>query len=682
MSVTWLHISDFHVRSGDSYDRDVVLQALVASAAEYRKLGHAVPDVVFATGDVADSGKSAEYELAERFFDDLLNVLDLDKSRLFVVPGNHDVDRDLGVGLARTLESREEADKFFNPDHPKPQLTAKLGAFLKWHNRYFEGTRTLTEKSTCGPAQLLEINGRRLGILPINSSLFCQDENDHHKLWIGRRCLDLATADLKKIGAEVNIALIHHPLDWLSPIEGSNIQAELDNSVHILLRGHLHDTKIESVASTEGELFRCAAGAAYQTRKWPNRALYGTLDGNSVTVYPIRYEDAPRPVWTTDPSVFPRDPSHKRAFPLPEKMLSPATSQHLGRKARAVPGERAGISNKQARKFPKKTSSLGFSFSSLSDYVSVLEADFAFRWERGRSEAAAEDQTTVYWPVRLRRPTPIHVIQTYAACGLLRCNFKVVLFLDDLGNVNCTVEDFERVVRGWLKKVYHGTPALEIRTFSELMTEERARSAWELMRDWFVKQGYNLNDILSITKLWPRGGDAAAFAKLLEKKPRPLLTPPLVWTGLVQIVSENTDKRIITLGGYDERPLWDAWRECAPFTPPVGHLYAPQLTEPDDGNQDRAVHMARPGTHIDWSSKEDIRLALEEAANRSLWNSPGRLLPWSLNGCARLPRLLSGTVDSIDLGGTHIASPGDLDTVSDPRAIVESLTDLIAHWYF
>ena len=63
MSVTWLHISDFHVRGGDPYDRDVVLRSLVKSVGEYRKRGRA-PDVIFATGDIALAARlSAEWPL-------------------------------------------------------------------------------------------------------------------------------------------------------------------------------------------------------------------------------------------------------------------------------------------------------------------------------------------------------------------------------------------------------------------------------------------------------------------------------------------------------------------------------------------------------------------------------------------------------------------------------------------
>jgi tetratricopeptide (TPR) repeat protein/predicted MPP superfamily phosphohydrolase len=320
VSVTWLHISDFHVRGGDPYDRDVVLRALVESVAEYRKRGRS-PDLIFATGDIAHGGKPEEYEIAGKFFDELLAAVNLPKSSLFIIPGNHDVNRDFGVGLARTLESREDADKYFNPDRPKPHLTLKMRAFLDWHNRYFPADRALAENTTCSLLPMMEVNGRKLGILLINSALFCQDDEDHAKLWVGRRCLNPAIADLKKLGAELNIALIHHPLEWLSATEGGNIQAALEESVHILLRGHLHEARIETVVSPEGQMLRCAAGAAYQSRKWPNRAFYATLDGDRLTIYPIKYEDAPRPLWTTDASVFPRDTGHERTFAIQGKGL-------------------------------------------------------------------------------------------------------------------------------------------------------------------------------------------------------------------------------------------------------------------------------------------------------------------------------------------------------------------------
>ena len=71
MTLRWLHISDFHFRGGDPYDRDVVLRALVCAVRTYREQGRQ-PDLIFATGDIAQSGKATEYDPASAFFDAIL----------------------------------------------------------------------------------------------------------------------------------------------------------------------------------------------------------------------------------------------------------------------------------------------------------------------------------------------------------------------------------------------------------------------------------------------------------------------------------------------------------------------------------------------------------------------------------------------------------------------------------
>lgn len=318
MPITWLHVSDFHIREGDPYERNLVLNALVASVRRLREKEGRKPDLIFATGDIAFSGKPAEYEMATRFFDELRAAAGVERERLFVIPGNHDVDRTLGIGLARTLASREEADAYFGPMVPKIHLTQKLGAFVKWHDSYFAGVREWPTDTTCGPVESVEINGSRIGILPLNSALFCQGDDDHAKLLIGRRALEPALAQLRALEADLNVALIHHPLDWLSDIDRSNIRADLLADIDVILRGHLHESDIESTVSAHGGFLHVAAGAAYQTRKWPNRVLYGTFDGTGVTVFPMRYEDQPREVWVVDPSVFPDDSGtgYQRGFPI------------------------------------------------------------------------------------------------------------------------------------------------------------------------------------------------------------------------------------------------------------------------------------------------------------------------------------------------------------------------------
>ncbi len=317
MKARWLHISDFHFAVGDPYDRSVVLNALIASLRRFQDQGHGA-DLVFATGDIAQSGKASEYAVATGFFDAVLKELGLGRERLFVVPGNHDVDRRQGSRLLRTLATREDADEHFAPDIGNPHITLKQNAFLTWYNQYFNGIRVFPERTTCGPVEAVDLPGGRVGVLPINSALFCQDEQDHAKLWVGRRCLDDGIRALAGLTPKpaLTVALLHHPLTWLHPVEQSNIKAILQRDVDVVLRGHMHESDVDDVAGVAGRALHIAAGATFQSRRWPNRAFFASLENGQVELFPIRYEDSPQEAWTLDTSLFP-GPGYRRGFPIP-----------------------------------------------------------------------------------------------------------------------------------------------------------------------------------------------------------------------------------------------------------------------------------------------------------------------------------------------------------------------------
>jgi len=111
--LTILHISDIHIQEGDSYARDVVLKALVDSVRFFKENENRKPDIIAVTGDIAYSGTEYGEQMA-RFFDDLLAAAGLEKERLFIVPGNHDVDKDECDDLIRTLDSNEKSPNYPN----------------------------------------------------------------------------------------------------------------------------------------------------------------------------------------------------------------------------------------------------------------------------------------------------------------------------------------------------------------------------------------------------------------------------------------------------------------------------------------------------------------------------------------------------------------------------------------
>ena len=102
--VSWLHISDLHFTEDDDYNRKVVTDAYWRDLERLLNLGNG-PDFIAVTGDVAYSGKEAEYQRAMSFFDQLLKLMQVGKDKLFIVPGNHDVDRSKIKALGKNADT-------------------------------------------------------------------------------------------------------------------------------------------------------------------------------------------------------------------------------------------------------------------------------------------------------------------------------------------------------------------------------------------------------------------------------------------------------------------------------------------------------------------------------------------------------------------------------------------------
>lgn len=318
-ALSWLHVSDLHLRGGDRYDANRVLDALLESMRREVASGWR-PEVIFVTGDVAQSGLSQEYEWATELFDGLLDATGLAgrRDRLWVVPGNHDVDRRKGKYLLRSLASNADADHYFAPDGSYDHF-GKLQGYQAWYDGYFEGIRSFEATSTCGSVEVLELESARLGLVPINTALFSQGDDDHGRLWVGRRCVDGALEHARALHeanpADLWVALMHHPLEWLHDDERGEVQRKLRSGVEVLLRGHLHESEVEQVLTHAGGCVQIAAGASYQGSRWPNRALLARWDGTELRLRPIRHVDS-QSTWTLDTELFPHAPGYEGTVPL------------------------------------------------------------------------------------------------------------------------------------------------------------------------------------------------------------------------------------------------------------------------------------------------------------------------------------------------------------------------------
>ena len=103
-TITWLHLSDLHLCQPETgWDADGVLQALKKDFHNVEKRHGLQPDLIFFTGDAAyghlgdEDGKSiaSQYRDVAVLFDEIRTAFsqEVPRERVFVVPGNHDVNR-------------------------------------------------------------------------------------------------------------------------------------------------------------------------------------------------------------------------------------------------------------------------------------------------------------------------------------------------------------------------------------------------------------------------------------------------------------------------------------------------------------------------------------------------------------------------------------------------------------
>ncbi|QDT05328.1 hypothetical protein K227x_37280 [Rubripirellula lacrimiformis] len=298
---------------------------------------------------------------------------------------------------------------------------------------------------------------------------------------------------------------------------------------------------------------------------------------------------------------------------------------------------------------------------SFLDLFRVLEDNFAFRWER----ESFEEQTNpiVYWPVRLREPSAIHAVQSFAAAALQRQGARVILCLDDFGDKKYEASRFIKRVHRWISKVGGKSDQLESRTFKNILNTRDPQIAWNHVQKWLGGESYKLEKVLLICKLYKVG---MGLEEYMSKGTGRLLTPGVVWACLKHLIDEFPGSSLLTLGGHDECNLWQAWRErISEGDPLVGHLYIPELSN---------THMET--TNLRWKAKSDVQRTLELKLGgqdaETDWRSENAIVPWSLAGCVFSPEYLTDP--------KCVASKIIVSAEAESSTLMRPTVDAVANW--
>jgi len=360
--IRFLHLSDLHLRPQrvKRYDQDRVLRGLVDFLERERE--QFPIDLVFVTGDLAHSGKRDEFDLVVELLQRILDVTRVPAAHCFVVPGNHDVDRDVGRWLRRTLDKDEESIAFFEEPEARRFHLQKLEAYRCAFSGLLGKDRALGLGVGEDAVECVTVHGQKIAIASFNTAFFAQGDDDHGKLWLGEPNVNRAGDRIAREGASLAIALLHHPFEELHEIERVSVEHRFERIFNLVLRGHMHQQKSRGIASQRGGYIELAAPSAYQGSPWPNGCLVGELRprAGKVKIVPYAYASGADP-WVLDTKVFPDNAleGYTHTFALAEKRRTDSALQRHLEKAteEAVWAAPETVKRRVAREFGIETKS-------------------------------------------------------------------------------------------------------------------------------------------------------------------------------------------------------------------------------------------------------------------------------------------------------------------------------------
>lgn len=265
-----LHLSDIHFRVphclDPDTDRDKPYRTRLERDLVKRVAALGSIDAILVGGDIAFQADPREYEVARKWLLDLADMCGCDKDSIWVVPGNHDVNRKSCENMptmnahAMIAQSRHEDREWM--------LEKQLGnndtgqAIFHGHIAYND----FAKKMNCQvyPGHLYWKQERDLGsgvkirIHGLTSTLLSgRNGKDDVR---GSLFMSALQTTLDPAPNVVNMTICHHPPDWLSDCD--DVEDKLNGRAMFQIFGHKHRQRINE----EKRYVRWGAGAVNPSR--------------------------------------------------------------------------------------------------------------------------------------------------------------------------------------------------------------------------------------------------------------------------------------------------------------------------------------------------------------------------------------------------------------------------------
>lgn len=295
-----LHISDVHISASSISEIDSLVGKLIRDIKKVKAENNINIDLICFAGDLISRGDKAfsdemQIQLAEEhFIQPLLNAIGLTEEEFILVPGNHEVDKNkiaqiTEKGLASISSIEEVNETIYDM---RDEYKNRLQYFYDYmYEKYVPGA----EKWRLGYSITKNINDINIGIVGLDSAWRSTGagRKERGKMLVGEQQVGVLHNNIKD--ADLKICLMHHPLDWLSDLEMTNVEKKL-NYFDLVLRGHVHDLDDKQICTQKYKTIYNTSGKLYPIDDYYSGYSILNIDMNLNTccVYSREYLKSPR----------------------------------------------------------------------------------------------------------------------------------------------------------------------------------------------------------------------------------------------------------------------------------------------------------------------------------------------------------------------------------------------------
>jgi len=251
-----LHVSDIHFRAPEcaqDNDPNRAYRTRMVQDARARARALGPVNAILVGGDIAYRGAHTEYEAAFAWLAELARECGCSLERIYVVPGNHDVDRSLISG-SRQVRNIHKAIKDASPGARRGELQAQLSEVatgralfepLAAYNTFAARFNCQVYPERIAWKQDIDLaGGLTLRLHGFTSTLLSGAVNGHSQ---DDQPRDLylspwQTGLLDPATDTVNLVMSHHPPDWL--MDQDEVEDAINGRAAIHLFGHKHRQRL------------------------------------------------------------------------------------------------------------------------------------------------------------------------------------------------------------------------------------------------------------------------------------------------------------------------------------------------------------------------------------------------------------------------------------------------------